>query len=271
MVVKTSMADADQTARFADGAGYEKFMGQWSRMVARIFLGWVSLPGGLKWLDVGCGTGAFTEVIQQLCNPSEIVAIDPSEPQISYAKSRKIADSIQFKVADAREIPFENGRFDVAASALVLNFIPDREKAVAEMHRVVRPGGTVGAYVWDFAGERGTAQHLQFAIKELEGPGHRAGGLNPESTTEDNLKALFENAGVDNVATRSIDISLIYEDFDDYWNSNTVFGSPIGSIIKGLTEEKRQRLKVLVKAKLPTAKDGKIAYGARANAVRGRV
>jgi ubiquinone/menaquinone biosynthesis C-methylase UbiE len=263
------MAETEQTTRFTDGAGYEKFMGQWSRMVGRIFLDWLSLPAGLKWLDVGCGTGAFTEVIQQVCNPSEIVAIDPSAAQVSYATSRKTADLVQFKVADARAMPFENGRFDVAASALVLNFIPDREKAVAEMRRVVRAGGAVAAYVWDFAGDRGTAQHLHFAITELEGPGYRAGGLNTESTEQNSLKALFENAGLTGVVTRSIDISLAYKDFDDYWNSNTSSGTPIGSLVKGLTEEKRQRLKQLVKAKLPANRDGKIAYTARANAVRG--
>jgi ubiquinone/menaquinone biosynthesis C-methylase UbiE len=240
-------------------------------MVGRIFLDWLSLPGNLKWLDVGCGTGAFTEVIQQVCNPSEIVAIDPSAAQISYATSRKIDERVQFKVADARAMPFENGRFDVAASALVLNFIPDREKALAEMRRVVRPAGVVAAYVWDFAGDRGTAQHLHFAITELQGPGHRAGGLNAESTTENSLKTLFENVGFAGVVTRPIDIALTYNDFEDYWSSNTGAGSPIGNIVKNLSDDKRQQLKQLVKTKLPASTDGKIAYMARANAVRGRV
>src|ERR1043166_5217747 len=139
------------------------------------------------------------------------------------------------------------------------------------MRRVVRPGGTVGAYVWDFAGERGTAQHLQFAIKELQGPGHKPGGLNPESTSENSLKALFDHAGVAGVVTRPIDISLTYQASDDYWASNTIFGSPIGSIIQDMTEEQRQRLKKSVKIRLPRNKDGQIAYAARANAVRGRV
>ena len=264
------MADAKKPVLFIDGAGYEKFMGQWSRTVGRVFLDWLALPGGLKWLDVGCGTGAFTEIIQQLCDPSEIVAIDPSGAQISYATSRKPAGHVQFKVTDARAMPFENGRFDVAASALVLNFIPDREKAVHEMRRVVRPGGTVAAYVWDFSGDRGTAQHLHLAIAELEGSDFKVGGLNAESTEQNRLKSLFEGAGLAGVETRSIDISLTYDDFEDYWLSNTGFG-PFGILIKDWTEDKQQRLKLLVKAQLLADNDGKITYSARAHAVRGRV
>jgi ubiquinone/menaquinone biosynthesis C-methylase UbiE len=166
-----SMADSAQVVRFADGEGYERFMGRWSRVAGRLFLDWLSLPSGLKWLDVGCGTSAFTEIIRESSGASEIIAIDPSTSQISYAQSRKGAEGIHFQVADARSMPFDDERFDVAASALVLNFIPDREKAVSEMRRVVRRGGTAAAYVWDFANRRGTSQHLHSAVSELEGRG----------------------------------------------------------------------------------------------------
>ena len=131
------MSDTSQVARFTDGEGYERFMGRWSRVAGRIFLDWLSLPSELKWLDVGCGTGAFTEIIKQSSGASEIVAIDPSTAQVSYAQSRESAEGIQFQVADPRWMPFANERFDVAASALVLNFIPDREKALAEMRRTI--------------------------------------------------------------------------------------------------------------------------------------
>jgi len=116
---------------------------------------------------------------------------------------------------------FANERFDVAVSALVLNFIPDRGKAVSEMRRVVRLGGTAAAYVWDFAGRRGTSQHLHSAVMELEGPGYRPAGLNAESTTQENLKALFEAAGLTDVVTHSFEISVTHRDFDDYWDSHT--------------------------------------------------
>ena len=264
------MADTEQTARFTDGAGYEKFMGQWSRIAGRLFIDWLALPSGLSWLDVGCGTGAFTEIIRQSSGAVEIVAIDPSAAQVSYAQSRKTAEGAQFQVADARSIPFEDGRFDVAVSALVLNFISDREKGVAEMRRVVRLGGTVAAYVWDFAGGNSTARHLNSAVRELEGPGYRAAGLNPESTTGEYLKALFEGAGLADVESRPIDITVAFRDFDDYWNSNATSGSPGANVIRSFSEEKRQRLLALVKARLPIDDHGGILYTARVNAVRGR-
>ena len=265
------MADAAQVVRFADGEGYERFMGRWSRAAGRLLLDWLSLPSGLKWLDVGCGTGAFTEIIKQSSGASEIVAIDPSPAQISYAQSRKTAEGVQFKVADARSMPVDNERFDVAASALVLNFIPDREKAVFEMHRVVRARGIAAAYVWDFANRRGTSQHLHSAVMELEGPGYRPAELNAESTTPDNLKALFEAAGLSNVVTGSFEISVTHRDFEDYWDSHTKFASPIGSHIQSMTEEKRQMLKQMVRAKLPIDDQGAISFAAWVNAVKGSV
>ncbi len=264
------MTDTAETVRFTDGEGYEKFMGQWSRVAGRLFLDWLSLPRGLRWLDVGCGTGAFTEIIQQLSGAAEIVGIDPSAAQISYAESRNTADRLRFQIADARSIPFEDGSFDVVVSGLVLNFIPDREKAVAEMGRVVRSGGTVAAYVWDFAQGGFAAQHLDSAIKELESPGYRRAELNAESTTQENLRSFFEGSGLTDVETRVIEIGMKFRDFDDYWHSNTTFRSPIGNFIKGLTEEKRQRLMSLVRTRLPVDDQGAISYTARVNAVRGR-
>jgi SAM-dependent methyltransferase len=265
------MADEAQVVRFADGEGYERFMGRWSRAAGRLFLDWLSLSSKLKWLDVGCGTGAFTEIIKQSSGASEIVAIDPSAAQVSYAQSRQSAAGIQFQVVDARLMPFANERFDVAVSALVLNFIPDREKAVAEMRRVVRAGGTAAAYVWDFANRRGTSQHLHSAVMELEGPGYRPAELNAESTTPENLKALFVAAGLTDVVTRSFEISVIHRDFDDYWDSHTKFASPIGSHIQSMTEENRQRLKQMVRARLPIDDHGAISFTAWINAVKGSV
>jgi ubiquinone/menaquinone biosynthesis C-methylase UbiE len=141
------MADANLTVSWNDAQAYERFMGQWSRVGGRIFLDWLGLPVGLKWLGVGCGTGAFTETVQQSCAPAEIIGIDPATAHVAHAEAHVQGEGIRFQVVDARSMPFEAGRFDAAVSALVLNFIPDREKAVAEMCRVVRPGGTVAAYV----------------------------------------------------------------------------------------------------------------------------
>ncbi len=265
------MADAAKTAVFADGAGYEKFMGQWSRLAGKIILNWLSLNRGSKWLDVGCGTGAFTETIQEICAPAEIIGFDPSAEQVAYAQARNAANSVKFQVADAQSIPFDDDRFDVAVSALVLNFIPEREKAVGEMRRVVRSGGIVAAYVWDFAGSKGVLQHLDSAQRELAGAAYAPVGINNESSSLEKLKALFDAAGLSHVLTRPIDISVTFRDFDDYWKSNVDYTSPVSAGIKRLTDDQRQRLIDLVKAKLPIASNGNISYTARVNAVRGIV
>ncbi len=263
------MGNSPEAVRFADGEGYEKFMGQWSRVAGRLFLDWLSLPKGLRWLDVGCGTGALTEIIQQFSGAGEVIGIDPAAAQISYARSRNAAAAKIFQIADARSIPFADQSFDVVVSGLVLNFIPDGQQAVLEMRRVVRSGGTVGAYVWDFARGSSAAQHLNAAAKELEGPGYRRTELNAASTTQDNLKNLFETGGLTAVETRAMEIGVKFRDFDDYWRSNTTFTSPIGNFVKALTAERRERFIDLVKAKLPIDGQGAISYTAWVNAVKG--
>jgi len=264
------MTESNQAISWNDGQAYERFMGKWSRVAGRICLDWLALPKGLKWLDVGCGTGAFTETIQENCAVAEIVAIDPAAAHVAHGQSLIKRAGVRFEVADARSMPFDDGSFDVAVSALVLNFIPDREKAVAEMRRVVRPGGTVAAYVWDFAGGCGIGQHLTAAIKEMGGSDAR-GALNADSTSQDKLNSMFASVGLTDVVTHAIEIPVTFRNFDDYWESNTGFTSPTGNFVKSLPEDGRTRLQQLVKAKLPAEKDGVICYMARVNAVRGRV
>ena len=145
------MAEARPT--FDDGAAYDEFMGRWSRAVGAVFLDWLAAPRKAAWLDVGCGTGAFTTLIVKTCAPARVSAVDPGAAQIEFARRQPVAKRADFRVADAQTLPFSDGTFDVVASALVINFIPDRARAVAQMRRVTRPYGTVGGYVWDFAAD----------------------------------------------------------------------------------------------------------------------
>ena len=130
---------AETPSFFTDGQAYERLMGRWSRATGEVFLDWLALPKGLSWLDVGCGTGAFTELVIDRCAPSSMSAVDLSEGQISYARGRPWVDRVAFRVGDAQSLPFANDTFDVAAMALVINFVPDGARAAAEMKRVVRP------------------------------------------------------------------------------------------------------------------------------------
>src|SRR5258708_30081199 len=137
---------------FDDGAAYERMMGVWSQLVGEASLDWLKPAQGLRWIDVGCGNGAFTELIVSRCAPSGVEGIDPSEGQLAFARTRPGARGAAFQQGDAMALPFASGSFDAAVMALVLVFVPDPAQGVAELVRVVRPGGTVATYMWDMLG-----------------------------------------------------------------------------------------------------------------------
>ncbi len=146
---------ADASSHFTDGAAYDRIMGRWSRAAGEVFLDWLALPGGLRWLDVGCGSGAFTELVVERCSPGEMCAVDPAADLINFAQTRPSASHVDYQVGDALALPFDDGEFDVAVMAVVINFVPEPAKGVAEMMRVVKPGGTVATYMWDLPGNAG--------------------------------------------------------------------------------------------------------------------
>src|SRR4051812_48104700 len=135
--------------RFDDGAAYERYMGAWSQLTGEAFLQWLAPPPGWRWLDVGCGNGAFTEMVVERCAPRSVDGIDPSEAQLAYARTRPAARVAHFRRGDAMAQPFPDDTFDAAVMPLVIFFVPEPAKGVAEMARVVCPGGSVAAYAWD--------------------------------------------------------------------------------------------------------------------------
>jgi ubiquinone/menaquinone biosynthesis C-methylase UbiE len=128
---------------FTDGKAYERLMGRWSRLAGAAFLDWLNVPKAMRWLDAGCGNGAFTEEIIARCAPAEVKAIDPSEEQLAYARSRPGTKTAEFRAGDAQNLPFGDDCFDVGIMALVISFLPEPDKAAAELTRVVRRGGWV--------------------------------------------------------------------------------------------------------------------------------
>lgn len=260
---------AQDTQYFTDGAAYELFMGRWSRAVGAIFLDWVAPPRGARWLEIGCGTGVFTELVLDTCAPATVVAVDPSAAQIELARNKPVAQRADFRVADAQTLPFSDGDFDVVASALVINFIPDRHRAIAEMRRVGHPGGVVAGYVWDFAAERSPTSPMRVGMRRIGAEVPTPAGV--EDSGLDAFGSLFERAGFENVARRSIDVTVAFSDFDDFWRAQTPGFSPVTKTIAALPETDRARLLEAVRAGLPVRPDGSFAYSARANAVKARV
>jgi SAM-dependent methyltransferase len=258
---------AEQSNPFTDGEGYERLMGRWSQHVGVQFLDWLDLPKGLRCLDVGCGNGAFTEVLATHTAPSELVGIDPSEAQLAYAKIRK-AKLAQFRVGDAQALPFPDQSFDAAIMALVINFVPDPAKAVTEMARVVRPGGWVATYMWDLANNAMPHGPCYVALDALGiGIATRPNDASGLGT----MRALWEQAGMVSVDTREIEIPVAFSDFDDFWNSNTALAGPVGKAIEKLSQADRERVRSHLRERLPQDDAGRISYRARANAVKGRI
>jgi SAM-dependent methyltransferase len=186
--------------RFEDGLSYERYMGDWSRRVGTIFIDWLALPSGLKWIDVGCGNGAFTELIVERCAPNEVRGIDPSEAQLDFASKRPAARLARFGHGDAMALPFPADTFDVAAMALVIFFVPDPARGVAEMRRVVRPGGMVAAYAWDILGGGFALEPIRIEL--------RAMGLQPvdppsvDASRLEAMRDLWTGAGLEAVETQ---------------------------------------------------------------------
>jgi SAM-dependent methyltransferase len=259
---------AENQIRFEDGAAYERAMGNWSRRAGSIFLDWLAEPSGLKWIDVGCGNGAFTELIVERCAPAEVQGIDPSEGQLAFARTRPAARVAKFGRGDATLLPFEADMFDVATMALVIFFVPEPIKGVAEMVRVVRPGGMVAAYAWDMLGGGFPWEPIRIEM--------RAMGLSitmppsPEASRIDVLRDLWTRAGLVAVETRDITVQRTFNDFEDFWTTSLLAASTQPTFA-AMAPNDLEMLKIRVRARLPADDAGRITCNARANAVTGRV
>jgi ubiquinone/menaquinone biosynthesis C-methylase UbiE len=258
----------EQSVIFDDGSAYEQMMGTWSRLTGEIFLDWLRPSSDLRWIDVGCGNGASTELIVGRCAPSEVQGVDPSDAQLSYARKRPDAGIAQYNNGDAVSLAFPDNRFDVALMALVIFFIPDPPKGVAEMVRVVAPGGLVAAYAWDVEGGGNPLQPLTTELVAMGFPLLRPPSFAASRT--DALQKIWTDAGLIDVETRRIDVQRTFTDFDDFWRTITL-AAVVAPTIKSMSTKDLAQLKTRLRAQLPRGKDGRITYGAFANAVRGRV
>lgn len=252
------------------GQSYEPYVGRWSRLVAPRFLEWLGIADDSRWIDVGCGTGALTASIVASSRPKSVLSIDASEHYLAYARHTIEHPGVTFQVADATRLPGENAAHDAAVSGLVLNFIPEPRAMVEQMARVVRPGGTVAVYVWDYAGKMELMRHFWDAAAALDpaalslDEGRKFPICNPTP-----LADLWRATGLTQVETRAVDVATEFRDFDDYWSPFTGGQGPAPAYAMSIDEKNRTALRERLRSSLPASPDGRIALIARAWAVRG--
>ncbi len=263
---------ASSTFMASDGGGYERQMGRWSRRLAEPFLDFVGAAPGESVLDVGCGTGQLAFALAARGQVGQVVGVDLSPAYIQYALGHSPDARIRFQVGDACALDFPDHSFDRVLSLLALHFIPRTEQALAEMRRVARPGGVVGAAVWDARG--GFVSNRIFfdtaAVLDPKANERRARNYTRPLTRPGELAQAWTAAGFKQVAETTLSIRMEFASFDDYWTPFTGKDGPHAEYVATLGEVERERLHAAVRsAYLDGEADGPRSYAALAWAVKG--
>lgn len=257
--------------RWTSGAKYEQWMGRWSRLLSREFLDWLNAPRGLHWLDLCCGSGIVTEAILESAEPAGITGVDASSAQISFARERRADRNVSFETGDAMALRFADASFDIAVCGLGLNFIPTPAQGLSELRRVVKPGGTIAVYVWDY--ELGAKFLRMFwdAAREID---REAAAADQASRfpmcTKAGLTELFEEASLQEIATRPLDAVTRFADFEDYWAPLTTGQGSAPNYLASRSGQIQAKIRERLRVTLPVDGDGAIELPARAWAIRGR-
>jgi ubiquinone/menaquinone biosynthesis C-methylase UbiE len=232
-----------------DAAGYEQLMGRWSRKLAPLFIDFAGLANGEKVLDVGCGTGSLTFALARAADLGEIAAIDYSPVFVEAATRRNTDPRISIRQGDACALPFERGAFDRALALLVLHFVPEGAKAVAEMRRVVRPGGVVAAAVWDHLGGMPAMRMMIDTVAALSESGRtlRNRYCFQPMMQPGEMKRAFVEQGLVDVTEVELTIRMDYQSFDDYWAPIAAGEGPLGRYVATLGAAERARTDAAVR------------------------
>jgi ubiquinone/menaquinone biosynthesis C-methylase UbiE len=260
----------ESSDRWSSGDAYEAYMGRWSRLVARAFLEWIRPNPQVQWLDVGCGTGALTSVICELCTPTSVIACDPSPAFVEHARAKIPDERASFVVAGADALPKRVGGFDMIVSGLALNFLPKPERALAAGLERLRPGGTMAAYVWDYAeGMQLLATFWEEAVAEDPAAAESDERTRFPLCRAAALESLFKEAGLERVQLSALEVPTEFATFEDYWAPFLRSTGPAPSYVATLTIVKRDALKERLRRRLVGGGDGSFRLQARALAVRG--
>ena len=253
---------------FNNADNYERFMGVWSRSAGELFLDWLAPKKSLRWIDVGCGSGAFTNSVLQRCLPVGIVGIDPSKDLIEFASKTQYRDLCKFQIGGATDLPFDDNSFDVACMALVLFFVPDPLAGVKEMCRVVVKGGLVAAYTWDVFGGGFPAHHIQEEMRLM--------GYSPtlppssEASRMAVMQGLWTKGGLEAIEVKQINVERQFSNFDEYWEI-TCLSPSLTASFAGMSSDAVEDVKRRLKEKVLPDEDGNITISAHANAIKGKV
>jgi ubiquinone/menaquinone biosynthesis C-methylase UbiE len=266
--------NTSSTFAASDGDGYELVMGRWSKRLAVPFLDFAGSGEGERVLDVGCGTGHLAQAVAARSRPSEVHAIDFAPAYIDHARRHNQDSRIAFEVGDACAMQFADHSFDRALSMLVLHFVPQAERAIVEMRRVVKPGGVVAAAVWDVRGGLvanriflDTAAALDPAANE-----HRAKNYTRPMTKPGELAQAWRAAGLQDVTETVLSIRMEFRSFEDYWAPYDGKDGPAAQYVATLGGAERSRLIDAVWAAYVDGEpDGPRSYAALAWAVKGTV
>jgi SAM-dependent methyltransferase len=249
------------------GAAYDAFMGRYSRPLAALFADAAGVAAGQSALDVGCGPGALTGVLAQRLGAPAVAACDPSGPFVAECATRH--PGVDVRQAPAERLPFDDARFDAALAQLVLHFVSEPAAAAGELRRVVRPGGTVGACVWDFAEGMEMLRSFWDAALEID-PGAPDEARTMRFGREGEIPQLFAEAGLVDVDETTLHVRSSYRDFDDVWSGYLAGIGPAGAFCLSLPADTRADLRRVLFRRLgsPT---GRIVLGATARCATARV
>lgn len=257
---------------FLNAEGYERLMGRWSQRLAPRLIEFAGIASGDRVLDVGAGTGSFSQAVLAAARYSEVVGVDPSGPYIEYARSHTFDSRARFEVGDAQALPYPDASFDKTFALLVMNFIPDARKAAAEMRRVTKPGGMVAAAVWDYGEGMAMLRTFWDAAVSLDPAAQPRHESHMPYCRKGELSALWTATGLKETKETGLVIPLAFKSFEDFWQPFLSGQGPSGSYATGLPRERQQSLRERLRQELLGEKpDIPFTLEARAWAVRGIV
>ncbi len=258
----------DQHDAWSAGQSYEHYMGRWSRLIAAQFVGWLSPPRQADWLEIDCGTGALTATVLNQADPASVHATDLSDDFVTHAAKTVTDRRVRFSQGDAQALPQEDRTVDIVTSGLVLNFVPDKPKALAEMHRVLRPGGQVAFYVWDYPG--GGMGFIDAFWRAAARCDPKAAALDEASRfpfcTPKGLRGICAGAGLTGIKIGKLDTTTSFPDFEAFWHPFTLGAGPAPGYCRNLPPEGQQTPKRALAEEVGA--DGPVSRPARAWAER---